>query len=212
MPFSYISEGFSNWLAKALELSEQLSPDRRDLLTQAAVNTLPLLQAPSIANLLFVCTHNSRRSQFGHFWAAVAANYYGMQQLRCGSCGTEATECNSRSIASLQRAGVQVESSGGFNPIYRCTFSPDFESIELYSKAFGHPSLPTSNIVGMMCCDDADTRCPTIPGALSRTALHYRDPKTSDDTSVQEATYDERSLQIAAEMLFFVRHMSKASN
>lgn len=53
-----------------------------------------------------------------------------------------------------------------------------------------------------MVCDEADEACPAVPGASGRFAIPYVDPKVSDDTPGEAATYDERCAQIAREMLF----------
>ena len=33
-------------------------------------------------NFLFVCTHNSRRSQFANVWAEIAATYYNLNSIK----------------------------------------------------------------------------------------------------------------------------------
>jgi protein-tyrosine phosphatase/arsenate reductase len=42
-------------------------------------------------NLVYICTHNSRRSHFGQIWSAVAAAYYHVFSVSTFSGGTEAT-------------------------------------------------------------------------------------------------------------------------
>jgi arsenate reductase len=53
-----------------------------------------------------------------------------------------------------------------------------------------------------MTCSHVDKNCPFIPGSDKRIALPYEDPKAADDTPKEAETYDERSLQIAAEMKY----------
>ena len=62
-----------------------------------------------------------------------------------------------------------------------------------------------------MCCDDADAKCPIVPGATRRIPLHYQDPKVADDTPQQDVTYDRRSLQIAAEMYYLLQQVRVGS-
>ncbi len=52
-------------------------------------------------NLIFICTHNSRRSVLGQVWAQVAAARYGISQVATFSGGTETTACNPRTVAAL---------------------------------------------------------------------------------------------------------------
>ncbi len=71
--------------------------------------------------LVFVCTHNSRRSQMAQLWAGVGAQRYGVD-ARTYSGGTEATAFNERAVESMRRAGFAIEapSGGGANPRYGC--------------------------------------------------------------------------------------------
>lgn len=58
--------------------------------------------------LIFICTHNSRRSQMAQVWTAIAAGHYEVANVKSYSGGTEATAFNHRAVAALQRAGVEV--------------------------------------------------------------------------------------------------------
>ena len=53
-----------------------------------------------------------------------------------------------------------------------------------------------------MTCSHADGNCPFIAGAEKRIPITYEDPKLFDNTEQQAAKYEERSLQIATEMLY----------
>ena len=44
------------------------------------------------ANLNFICTHNSRRSQLTQVWAKIISDYYGFN-INSFSGGTEVTNC-----------------------------------------------------------------------------------------------------------------------
>ncbi|MEM7477410.1 MAG: protein-tyrosine-phosphatase [Planctomycetota bacterium] len=188
--------------------SKKLAGDRLALLETTIQETRSAREEMGQVNLLFVCTHNSRRSHFADFWAQVFLEHYGVFGVQCSSCGTEATECNPRTVASLERSGFQLQSDqASENPQYVVELADSSKT--LFSKAFGNPSLPTENVVAMMCCDDADTKCPVVPGAISRVSLHYLDPKASDGSESEAATYDERSYQIAAEMAFLMRGLGK---
>ena len=55
-----------------------------------------------------------------------------------------------------------------------------------------------------MNCSSADEACPFIPGADLRVPIRFVDPKESDGTEREAATYDERCKQIATEMLYMM--------
>ena len=161
-------------------------------------------------NLLFVCTHNSRRSHLGQVWATVAAHYFGIPRyIRTFSGGTETTAFNPRAVAALRRAGFRIEDKEGENPHYEVRFGENIESMECYSKRFDDVSIPVDNLVAIMTCSEADQDCPFIPGVDLRIALHYEDPKIADDTPEETARYDERCVQIAQEM-FYLMSLVKA--
>lgn len=151
--------------------------------------------------LNFICTHNSRRSQFSQLWAQVAANYYGVT-AHCYSSGVEVTSCNTRTIASLKRFGFECSYQEGENPVYKINFSPNSEPVVLFSKLINDPVNPLKDFASVMTCSHADENCPLIPGAEKRIPIRYDDPKKYDDSKLEEIMYDQRSMQIASEMFY----------
>ena len=77
---------------------------------------------------------------------------------------------------ALDRAGLRfTKTSDEANPVYALTLRNSQSKIELFSKAFDHPSLPKDKFFAMMCCDDADNNCPSIQGAIQRFRLSFVD-------------------------------------
>lgn len=153
-------------------------------------------------HLNFICTHNSRRSQFAQTWAHVAGVYYGIE-AHCYSGGVEVTACNERTITALSRAGFHITSTGIENPNYSARFSPHVEDgILLFSKLYSDPVNPKNSFAAVMTCAEADHNCPYIPGVEKRISITYEDPKIADDTPQEHQVYDERCKQIAAEMFY----------
>jgi len=155
------------------------------------------------AKLIFICTHNSRRSQFAQVWAQIASAYFNIP-VRCYSGGVEVTACNKRTIASLKRSGfkVNVSDKDKENPVYQVFYADNVNPIQLFSKIFDDPVNPNKNFAAIMTCSDADKNCPFIPGAKARIPLNYNDPKEFDGTSEESVKYDERNMQIASEMFY----------
>jgi len=152
-------------------------------------------------NLNFICTHNSRRSQFAQIWAQTAADYFGIQ-ANCYSGGAEITAFNERAVESIKRSGFRVTSKGATNPVYFVFYSDDTdEPISAFSKLYDDPINSKEQFAAVMTCSHADENCPFIPGAEKRIPVHYEDPKVFDGTPQEAEKYDERSMQIASEML-----------
>ena len=149
----------------------------------------------------FICTHNSRRSHLGQIWGAASCDYHGISRIASFSGGTQATTMNRRIVAALERVWLEVEGSPGENPRYAVRWS-DEAGVTCWSKTYADPANPASGFCAVMTCTDADEGCPVVLGAAARIALHFIDPKVSDDTPSEALTYDARCRQIAREMLY----------
>jgi arsenate reductase len=154
-------------------------------------------------NLVYICTHNSRRSHFGQIWAAVAANYYDIKDVHTFSGGTEATAFNVNAINAIKRVGFDVKKmEEKINAIYHIYFDAAENPIECFSKVYDDLKNPKKEFVAIMTCSDAEENCPFIPGVALRIGTAYNDPKEFDNTALQDAKYDERCKQIALETLY----------
>lgn len=183
--------------------AQRLAADRRTVLDSAADFVARRLAAEESAELVFICTHNSRRSHLAQIWAQVAAEYYGLEQVQTYSGGTEATACNLRTVQALRRAGLEiVATTNGNNPRYLVQYAENRLPIEVFSKVYDAAPNPANGFAAMMCCADVDEECPVVHGAELRVPLHYVDPKASDGTPQEAATYDQRSEQIGREMFY----------
>jgi hypothetical protein len=127
------------------------------------------------------------------------------------SGGTEHTAFNPRAIAALERAGFAIRQTlaGGDNPRYQVRFVGDGPAVEAFSKVYSESPNPSREFCAIMTCSQADEACPVVDGAAERIALTYDDPKASDGTPEEAATYDERCAQIAREMLFALSMVGK---
>jgi protein-tyrosine-phosphatase len=176
--------------------------DRKEMLDRIATYIRTKRAAGETARLTFICTHNSRRSQMGQIWAAAAAGYYGIDRVETFSGGLEVTAFNARAIAAVERAGIRLMNPGGDNPHVKVSYASDRTPLEMFSKKYSDPFNPQKDFAAVMTCSHADESCPLVIGASARVPLHYEDPKASDGTPEETATYDARSRQIATEMLY----------
>lgn len=58
----------------------QISDERKELLNPFVNYILQKYKLNEIINSIFICTHNSRRSQFAQIWAKVASVFYGIKK------------------------------------------------------------------------------------------------------------------------------------
>lgn len=151
--------------------------------------------------LNFICTHNSRRSQFSQVWAQVASDYFNVS-AKCYSGGVEVTAFNERAVASLERFGFKISSEGQGNRMYELVWSANSTPITMFSKLYDDAVNPTSGFAAIMTCSHADENCPFVAGCEKRIPIRYEDPKNYDDTPLESAMYDYRSFEIATEIFY----------
>lgn len=153
--------------------------------------------------LIYVCTHNSRRSHFGQIWGRIAAEYFGIKNVQTYSAGTEATEMHPNTVQTLKKQGFEITSnSTKSNPHYSVSFDEEQEPILCFSKTIDDPSNPSEEFAAIMTCSEAEENCPFVPGAELRISTTYDDPKVFDGTPQEMEKYIERSLQIARDNLY----------
>lgn len=187
--------------------------ERKKLLNEFSEYITNKLRDGKEVNLVFICTHNSRRSHISQIWAQTAAEYYGIPKIKCNSGGTEATAFNPRAVKSLQKAGFEIEKKDNSdNPVYLVYYSDEGEPIECFSKVYSDEYNPQKDFAAIMTCSDADANCPVVFGAEARFPIHYEDPKEFDGTELEEEKYDERVEQIGREMLFLFEVVKKTVN
>lgn len=178
-----------------------ISPERKEVLQYLIDYVQGRVKQGAIPRLNFICTHNSRRSQFSQIWAQTAAFVYDIP-VQCFSGGVEVTAFNERAVHAVQANGFQVMQGKGENPVYQVRFSLDAKPIRAFSKVFNDPENKAERFAAVMTCDHADDNCPFIPGTEQRIPVLYEDPKAFDGTSEEASKYDERSRQIGSEMLY----------
>ncbi len=189
------------YIAQVLAEAEHIAEDRKPQLREMRRFIRQQLSAQKSPELIFICTHNSRRSHFGQIWAQTLAHYVGITSFKSYSGGTEATVFSTNAIDAIKQAGFRViQLNESTNPLYRIRFSDSGNGITAFSKIFTHPANPQQDFCAVMTCTDADENCPFVAGALLRISTPYDDPKAYDNTPLKEEMYAARCRQIATEL------------
>jgi arsenate reductase len=192
---AYLQQAETNFIS--------IDEERKAQLKKLATYINQHLQREKQVSLIFICTHNSRRSHMSQLWALAAANYYGINGVYSFSGGTECTAFNPRTVKVLVNSGFQISKiTEGSNPNYLVKFGEAMPSITAFSKKYSDSVNPKNNFCAVLTCSDADKNCPIVYGASLRLPIAYRDPKEADDTLNETAVYTERCKQIATEMLY----------
>ncbi|HET9854759.1 MAG TPA: arsenate reductase ArsC [Methylomirabilota bacterium] len=107
--------------------------------------------------VLFLCTHNSARSQMAEgFLRAMAGD-----RFEAGSAGTEKTSVNPLAIRAMAELGVDL--SGHTSKVYEDVASEGWDFL-------------------ITVCDDANERCPWVPGSVKRLHWSFADPSRATGT------------------------------
>jgi arsenate reductase (thioredoxin) len=105
--------------------------------------------------VLFLCTHNSARSQM----AEGLLRHLGGDRFEVMSAGTEATSVRPEATRAMAELGVDISGQS--------------------SKALERYLGETFDYV-VTVCDDANETCPVFPGAKNRLHWSFRDPSRAE--------------------------------
>jgi arsenate reductase len=197
-----------SFLRKAEKAMAALPASRVVLLEQIADYILKSNANQVESNIVFICTHNSRRSHLAHILLHSAVHYHKIP-IKFGifSGGTETTAFNWRAAEALKSFGFEYTVTEGENPTYRISIDEKNE-LEVFSKVYNDPNNPSSNFAAIMTCSEADQACPMVIGAEKRIALTYEDPKDADGTAEEKEVYARRTFQIATEMVYLTNYLN----
>jgi arsenate reductase (thioredoxin) len=105
--------------------------------------------------VLFLCTHNSARSQM----AEGLLRYLAGDRFESHSAGTEATRVRPLAIRAMEEIGVDISGQ-------------ESKTLERYQQE------PFEYVITV--CDDANEACPFFPGAQSRLHWPFKDPSKAE--------------------------------
>lgn len=187
-----------------------ISSERKEVLQSLIDFVQTKVDTNQAANLNFICTHNSRRSHLSQIWAQTLASYHNIHNVTTYSGGTEATAMFPKIPETLIKAGFSIEKlSQENNSVYAIKYGENSHPIIGFSKKYATAFNPTNGFGAIITCSQADKGCPFIFGAEKRIPITYEDPKLFDGKENQAEKYEERSLQIATEMLYVFSSIKK---
>lgn len=194
-------------------ISDIISNERLQLLESIA-DKINARNLKEIKYLIFICTHNSRRSHLCDVWFAIGLEIFGKSNNTINynsfSGGTEVVRVHQNIINTLLNTGFEIlvtndDKNNGTNNIFELRFN-QIEK-QLYSKVYFDKSNPQKDFFAIMVCSDADTNCPIVSNSIDRFYLPFEDPKFADifeDYDKCLDIYKQTSFLIALEMFFLV--------
>ncbi len=112
------------------------------------------------SRVLFLCTHNSARSQM----AEGLLRHLAGDRFEVMSAGTEATHVRPLAIRAMDEIGVDISSQ-------------ESKTLERYLRE------PFDYVITV--CDDANEACPFFPGAANRLHWSFEDPSRAEGSEVE---------------------------
>jgi len=109
------------------------------------------------AHVLFLCTHNSARSQM----AEGLLRHLAGDRFEIMSAGTEATHVRPLAVRAMDEVGVDISGQ-------------ESKTLERYLRE------PFDYVITV--CDDANEACPVFPGAKNRRHWSLPDPSAAEGT------------------------------
>ncbi len=186
-----------------------LEKNRKDKLVKLAQVIKKSHEQQNIVNIIFICTHNSRRSQFSQVWAYISSLYFKLDFIKFYSGGTEVDSINLNVINALINRGVKIEKKQNGDEVYLLKSFKRDKGINLHSKVYNCQSNPSRCFIAIMTCSDADQMCPVIKGADKKISLPYPDPRVADNTRLEEEVYNQTCSIIAKEMFYLMKQVRK---
>lgn len=191
-----MSDIVTSLFTKILPDVSQIKESRLKILDHIARQLVNVIQQDDEANVVFVCTHNSRRSQIAQVCLQLFLQELNIKNIGVFSCGTEKTHIPPQIFALFKRQGLEVRESKNDS-------IEVFNQIVLFSKTYEDDSLPKRSIA-IMVCDSASETCPFVPSFNQRISLEFRDPKQADGSPEEEKSYNKAWIKIATEMAYLV--------
>ena len=179
-----------------------ISEERKGDLDKIADYVSMKIKSNETPELVYICTHNSRRSHFGQILCALAADFYQVPGIQTFSAGTEVTAFHPNAIKALRSIGMEIQiTDKSSNPHYFVSWNPT-HSLDAYSKLIEDEGNPKEHFAAIMTCTHAEQNCPFVVGADFRIGLPYDDPKAFDGTAQESEMYLVRVHQIAREIFY----------
>ena len=208
-----MNESLKNGIKDLMTQTDRISDQRKELLESIGTDLAKYRNLNPDSKIIFICTHNSRRSQLSEIWLNTALYYYGINDMEVYSGGTEATAFNHRMVEAVKRFGFDLETiEEGNNPKYQLNMAANSLGNVMFSKKYQNEANPQGNFIAVMVCSDADRGCPIVFGADERYALPYNDPKAYDDTRQEAEAYDNTVMEIGREILYMAQFINQDNN
>ena len=148
-------------------------------------------------SIVFLCTHNSRRSQICEVWGKVFAEIY-RKKININSAGAFKTVVHSQVYESIVKCGLIVNNK---KEIFF-----DKKKFKLNSKTTD--SITMKNFIAVMTCSDTEKSCPHDSRSVRNIKMFFNDPRIYDETDKMSREYLKTTTYIAEELNYIFKNIN----
>ncbi len=190
---------------------KKIPGDRKLILEEMGNYIYEVTSEGKTAQILFICTQNSRRSQFAQVWAQTAAYYYKLKNIKTFSGGYSETAINYRILEALRKAGFSITAAEGYsqNPVYLLSIGQRYPDIFIFSKKFDFWQNPNEKFSTVLCSKDLVDMNLEPDGTEKVFPLPYEDIQIYDNSTGNILKNDKICRQVATEMFYLMDSVSK---
>ncbi len=142
------------------------------------------MPASDALRVLFVCTHNSARSQM----AEGLLRHLSAGRIESFSAGSHPTRVHPEAIRTMQRLGIEIESQQ----------STHLSEVE--NQRFDYV---------ITVCDRAREVCPTFPGDGQQYHWGLPDPSNVDDPAQRRAAFEDTARRLQSRIEYFLQTIAQ---
>lgn len=205
-----VNDKLKKYIDKAAKNADSIEASRKESLLKVADYISARLKDQQMAYLVFMCTHNSRRSIISQTLAKAAAAWQNIQMLRTYSGGLNATEFSPIAADALDRTGLKVVKYVDIqNSPFNIFYDDEDVPVIAFSKVYNAPSMPREGFALITNCSESEKDCPNMPGTEVRISLGYDDPLAYEGKSNQDGNYDKLVERVATEMAFMMKQVKQ---
>lgn len=129
--------------------------------------------------ILFLCTHNSARSQM----AEGLARHLGNGRVEAYSAGTESTFVKPEAIEAMRQRGIDI--TGQKSEILTKYLDDEFDYV-------------------ITVCDSARESCPVFPGGKHQIHWSFADPSDVEEPTARQAAFNRTARELTTRIQFLI--------
>ena len=181
---------------------DQITAERKQHLDHISHTMAKILHERRYLEIVFLCTHNSRRSIFSEIMSHVLSDALKLP-FYSYSGGAEGTYIAPQVITTLEDIGFETSRfNSRLDTAYHIKYRKRKNALVFYSHNMDNFIRKQYPYITISTCDEATETCPVGPAEAIRFSTPYEDPKVADGTPMESAVYRATCDEITTNLLY----------